>query len=253
MRNETRKYRARIYATYASAFQGSQPRFGSEDAKRWARPYAYWFRGWLPANRDASILDVACGSGRLLYAFREQGYGAVAGVDLSSEQVELARQISPTVHCADALEFLAAQEQQYDLITALDFVEHLAKDEVLTFFDRCFCALRPGGRLIIQTPNGDSPFVGQIWHDDFTHESCFTPRLLSKLLQQTGFAEPEAREQSPILFGYSIASSIRNIGWTLLRTCYEVSTLIETGAVRSRVLTRVFCISVVKPVAPLEN
>ena len=64
--------------------------------------------------------------------------------------------------------FLHARPQRFDLVTGLDIVEHFTKDEVLDFLDACREALRPGGRLVLQTPNGESPFGGAVRYGDFT-------------------------------------------------------------------------------------
>ena len=45
------------------------------------RSYEYRFREWLPKNRDAQILDLGCGDGKILW-YLAQKYAEVSGVDL---------------------------------------------------------------------------------------------------------------------------------------------------------------------------
>jgi 2-polyprenyl-3-methyl-5-hydroxy-6-metoxy-1,4-benzoquinol methylase len=237
-------YRDRIYEKYASHFKNESSRFDASAAEHWARPYATYLSGWLPQDPSAAILDLACGNGRLLHYFQRQGYSRLSGVDISTEQVALARQVTPDVEEANVLAFLDAHPGQYDLITALDLIEHLGKDEVLQFLDGCYRALRPGGRLILQTPNGDSPFVGTIRYGDFTHELCFTPALLGRLMGLCGFRRFEAREQGPVPLG--VLSGVRFVLWKLVRLSFVAESMIETGSTGSRITTRVFIASAVR-------
>jgi SAM-dependent methyltransferase len=145
MNDSASDYRSRIYERYASRFQSAPPNFDLDAARRWGRAYRHYLRGWLPNDRGACILDVACGGGKLLQFFLDAGFRDVHGVDVSPEQVALSRQVTPNVVRANVLEYLAEQSGRFDLITGLDIVEHFRKDEVLRFLDRCYAALKPGG------------------------------------------------------------------------------------------------------------
>lgn len=238
-------YRDRFYAKYASHVQGRRQPIPPAEADAWGLSYDRWLRGWLPAGPDAPIVDVACGAGALLRFFVRRGYTNVQGVDISAEQVELARALCPRVACANALEFLAAHPASFDLITGIDVIEHLTRDEILTFTDSLFSALRPGGRVILQTPNGESPYRGDCWHGDFTHEHCFTKKTLGQVLGLSGFVGFEAREMAPVPRG--VKSAARAVLWRLIRLRPIVWNYIETGGPGSGICTRVFLGSATKP------
>jgi SAM-dependent methyltransferase len=144
------------------------------------------------------------------------------------------------------IKYLEAHLGEYDLIAGLDIVEHFHKPEVLRFLDACRAALRPGGRLILQTPNCDSPWGIAHRYNDFTHEIGFNPNALSRLLHLTGFAETEPREMGPVPFGYSVVSTLRYLVWRMIRVALKVCNVAETGDAGSGVLTRVFLISGIK-------
>lgn len=246
MNDTAADYRTRIYERYASRFQSAPATFDRDAARRWGRAYRHYLRGWLPARRDARILDVACGGGKLLQFFLDAGYGDVHGVDVSPEQVALARQVTPNVIQADVLEYLGSQPGAFDLITGLDIVEHFRKEEVLRFLDLCFAALKPGGRLVLQTPNADSPWLASIRYGDFTHEFGFNPNALARLLALVGFEAIDAREMGPVPFGYSTVSTLRWLVWQTIRMGLKVWNLAETGDAGSGVFTRVFLVSAKK-------
>lgn len=101
--------RTRLYENYGEIFQSAPERFDTPAAARWGRAYSYYLSGWLPESKEARIVDLACGYGRLLYFFREREYRNVTGVDISPDQVHRARQVVPEVHEASVLHFLWAR------------------------------------------------------------------------------------------------------------------------------------------------
>jgi SAM-dependent methyltransferase len=245
-KNNQIDYRTRIYERYASDFQDLSENFDGSAALRWGRAYNYYLRNWLPVEKNASIVDIACGGGKLLYFFKNMQYKNISGVDISSQQVELARQVIPTIDEADVLEWLEAHPSSFDLITGLDIIEHLDKPEVLRFLDACYVALKPDGRLVLQTPNAESPWGSMSRYGDFTHEVGFTPNLLTRLFNLAGFQEMEARETGPVPWGYSMISSLRFVIWQFIRLGLKIWNLAETGTAGSGVFTRVFLITGLK-------
>ena len=239
-------YRARLYANYGTAMQSAPESFDVDAARRWGRAYDWYFRGWLPAAKDARIVDLACGYGRLLHFFRERGYKHIAGVDISPDQVRRARQVVPDVQGANVLDFLESHRIEFDLITALDLIEHFSKDEALRFLDAALVALRPGGRLVVQTPNADSPFGMASRYGDVTHEICFNPNSLGRLLSLHRFSAIEVRELGPVPWGYSLASSARWVVWQTIRAGLKLWNLVETGATSPGIFTRNMLVAAVK-------
>jgi 2-polyprenyl-3-methyl-5-hydroxy-6-metoxy-1,4-benzoquinol methylase len=238
-------YRTRIYEGYASRGGGPAARFDAAAADRWGRIYERYLQGWLPADRHARILDVACGGGRLLHFLKARGYARLDGVDVSPEQVALARQVVPEVAQATAQAFLAERRGAYDLVLGLDIVEHLRKDELFDFLDALRGALRPGGRLVLQTPNGQSPWAGAVRYGDLTHETCFTPDALRWVLAQAGFAQVETRAAGPRAL--SPGSALRTVAWRAIAAGLRLWDVAETGGGAAPIYTRVFLASAIRP------
>ncbi len=236
-------YRDRIFNAYVSRGRAA----GAADPLAVARRGRYLekvLEGWLPVGREAEIADLGCGSGDLLACLRNLGYLRLQGVDASLEQVELARRHVPEVTHGDLFDVLRDHDGSLDLVTALDVVEHLDKARVLPFLDGCHRALKPGGRLILQTPNAESPWCTDVRYGDFTHETCFNAHSLGWLLELCGFTGVEARETGPRALG---ARSLgRAVLWRLIRLGLAAWNLAETGSAGSGVYTRVFLISGVK-------
>lgn len=192
IRGDGDEIRARLYARYATTHAGSEESAASAAALRDFRPHL------LRVPAGGRVLDIGCGQGALVSAVAALGFDA-EGVDRSAEQVALAyaRGLA-SVHHADLGNFLHDRKARYDAIVAVDVLEHLEKQEVVTTFDLCLRGLKPGGTLLLRTPNGASPFFGHYHYGDFTHEQPFTASSLRQLALSTGFTHPEAFPSFPM-------------------------------------------------------
>ncbi len=239
-------YRDKIYQKYSTIFQGRDAalNFDAAFAEKQAPVFEKRLGRHLPADKNATIVDLACGGGDFLYFLKRRGYTNLTGVDLSPQQVTLARQVIPQVEEGDVIAFLEKNPGRFDLITAFDLIEHLTKDEVLSFLEKAYAALKPGGKLILQTPNGDSPFVGTILYGDFTHELCLNPASATKLLKLCGFGAVSCYEMGPVTHGF--VSWARRLLWIKVRLLLKFVHLIETGSAGSGIFTRVFYVVAVK-------
>jgi SAM-dependent methyltransferase len=237
-------YRDLIYTKYASVIKKYPRTFDETGAQAWSDAFSRYLKGWLPDNRDANIVDLGCGSGRFLYLLRKFGYTNVTGVDVSEEQVLLAKQINKNVIVKDVLSFLRNDTTSYELIAAFDLIEHLTKEEFVEFFSLVEKRLRNRGRLIINTPNAASPFGLYRRYGDFTHEICFTPSCLGDVLALFGLCDAEARELGP--YPHGILSLIRYLCWKVVRLVIASYNLIEIGNLGGRIYTRDFVMSVRK-------
>jgi SAM-dependent methyltransferase len=232
------EYRATIYEKYASRFQDAGADFDTAAARKRGKAYDYYLRGWLPKERDAHIAELACGGGRLLHFFKERGYTNLEGIDISPEQVVLARQVISHVSEGDAIGFLEANKERFFLLVALDLLEHLRKDETLRFLRAAHDALADGGSLILQTPNAATPWFGDMRYNDFTHEVCFSSNSIRRLLLLTHFINIEPRETGPVPLGSGLTSLARFIAWKGLRELLKLWNLIEMGTPGDGIYTR---------------
>jgi 2-polyprenyl-3-methyl-5-hydroxy-6-metoxy-1,4-benzoquinol methylase len=152
---------------------------------------------WLPSDPNAAIYELACGPGIMLRYLRRRGYSHVAGSDSSEPQIKLASAAGLNVVLADSiLELKKGPSQAWDCLIAIDFIEHLPKDLFIEFLGQCYRALRPGGRLVLRAPNGDSPFVGKNLFNDITHIWAYTSIATEALVRMAGFKKVEFADES---------------------------------------------------------
>jgi 2-polyprenyl-3-methyl-5-hydroxy-6-metoxy-1,4-benzoquinol methylase len=139
-----------------------------------------------PAVRPA-ILEIGCGKGQLLAALSGCGYGNLAGIDLSAEDLDHARTMVPaaTLLCIDAAAYLEANPASFDVIINKAVLEHQEKADIIPFLEAMRGALRPGGIALTEVPNMDWLLAGHERYMDFTHEVGFTRESLAQLLRAT--------------------------------------------------------------------
>jgi len=203
----------------------------------WGRAYRWYLRGWLPLDYASPILDVGCGEGHLLHALQRWGYRNASGIDLRDEAVAFCRNNRIDATVGDATDYLANCTSQFKLITAIDFLEHLSIERGITFLNHARGALRPGGSLILQVPNLESPFGGGIFYGDLTHRTGFTTASLAQMLRQAGFEDVELRGAGPGIWG--VLSCGRYLLWQGVNALLRICTVIECGSSESAIYTRV--------------
>ena len=144
----------------------------------------------LPENKNAAILDIGCGCGQFLYFLKKKGYEDFYGIDISPQQVEFCkRNVSNNVQRADGSEFLKNREENYDVITLYDVLEHFSKKEAVPFLRLVHGSLRDGGTAILRVPNMSNPFSLDSRYRDATHETGFTEKSLYQTLWVAGFRD----------------------------------------------------------------
>lgn len=228
--------RRRLYGVYVSSHLGTYRDISLDAFRQDRRIFEAHLARHLPADRQAPILDLGCGYGSFLHYLSRKGYGNAQGVDVSEEQIAAARRLGvERAQVAEAAAFLEARPGAFDLIVALDFFEHFSKDEVLHLLDCAREALRPGGRLILRVPNGDSPFASWIRYADFTHELMFTPASVRQVLRAAGFTPLGVYPLEPVVHGP--ASLARWLLWKGVKQLARLYLLIEQGTIGSGVFT----------------
>ena len=120
----------------------------------------------LLTNRSEIILDLACGSGRLL------NY-AEFGIDASSKMIEIAKQKhkNKSIYLADA-EKTHFESNSFDTIISFHFFMHLEQDKIDKIFEECFRILKKNGRIIFDVPSKKRRdllnFKSNEWHGAYS-------------------------------------------------------------------------------------
>lgn len=101
-------------------------------------------------SQDASILDIGCGTGAWLERLAELNYSALYGIDINMEQFQSNRAKGFQLNL-DCDEIPGFGVDRFDLITAIELVEHLENPGRL--FRHISNLLAPSGYALVTTPN----------------------------------------------------------------------------------------------------
>ena len=140
---------------------------------------------------DTTVLDVGCGSGQFLYRLKETTGCMVQGLDLSENAVQSARQTFNLDVFQGTIDEAPFQDNFFDVITAWSYIEHVNNPHGV--IQKMFTLLKPGGYLILKTPNIAS-FNARFFKEKWYHLDCprhlflFSPETLTAMLEKTGVA-----------------------------------------------------------------
>lgn len=152
----------------------------------------YWFRRHeaaylelLPYCRDAVVLEAGCG----------EGYGAdllagaaksIIGLDYDELTAKHVARAYPRVHMLRGnLVTLPIGTGSVDVVANLQVIEHLWEQP--RFLGECLRVLRPGGRLLLTTPNRITFSPGRDTPLNPFHTRELSAAELSELLREAGF------------------------------------------------------------------
>jgi SAM-dependent methyltransferase len=179
-----------LYASFENQFRGSP-----EHIKEGLKVY-------LPLLKESGItsdiLDIGCGRGEWLELLRDEGRQARgvesnrAMIDQCCHELEIAR--------ADAIAYLRGlPENSLRAVTAFHFVEHIGLEELIDLMDEINRVLKPGGLLIVETPNPKNLVVGACnFYSDPTHRKPLFPETLQFILNHRGFVRSQLQYLHPV-------------------------------------------------------
>jgi len=132
-------------------------------------------------DRRPRILDVGCGTGANLLMLSQ--YGDAEGVDISEDALAFCRERGLEKVKLGAGEELPYDDGTFDLVTALDVVEHM--DDDLAGLREMRRVLRPGGRVLLFVPT--FMFLWGVQDDVSNHRRRYRLPELQRVLEQAGF------------------------------------------------------------------
>ena len=134
---------------------------------------------WLP-SANARILDIGCGSGKLLQVFARHGYQHLHGVDPGYPENECAEMDlrRASIH---SLPF----EEPFDLVVSTHVLEHLW--DVRAAVSALTAVVRQEGLVYIEVPDTEGYFTEHFTHvvsAAYEHINFFTAQSLTALLEE---------------------------------------------------------------------
>lgn len=181
----------RMYEAFEAEFRGSY-----DDIQDRMRIYLDDI-GPLEAH-GAPVLDLGSGRGEWLDLLSAHEIEA-RGIDLSSTFVGSCVDRGLDARVADLFTYLpTVRADSVGVLTAFQLVEHVNVSRLVELVDEAFRVLRPGGLMILETPNPTNLSVGAAsFFRDPTHLRVVHPEFLDFLARHCGFERTEVRYLHP--------------------------------------------------------
>lgn len=225
---------ATIEAHYAKAFiEGNYglSRFYMKDYMRiyndFVKKLEHTLQSYNMKLSGSKVLDIGCFTGELLELLQEKG-ADVYGLELQEEAVAIAnRKLPGRVIKADVFSNVFP-ETRFDVIIMAGLIEHVV--DPTTLLKRSYEMLRPGGVLMLQTPNSSSLLArmfGKYWPPcaPVEHIHLFSKNSIRKHLGTIGFKDISFKthwKMLPIAYVYNNFKSFGQEFFKLLAPLYRV-------------------------------
>lgn len=147
----------------------------------------------------SSTFDAGCGRGEWLELMIEQGFQPV-GVDLDDGMLSACVELQLPAQKGDAIAYMSSLESEsQSVVTAFHVVEHVTFEQLRIFVSEAIRVLKPGGLLIMETPNPENLAVStRNFYLDPTHQRPIPPKLLEFVTEFGGFKRVKTfRMQEP--------------------------------------------------------
>ena len=164
------------------------------------------------AGRPGRVLDVGCGRGFLLDAFRRRGWD-VRGTELDDRAAAHAREVLGIPVETGPASSWTWPDGHFDALTIWHVLEHL--QEPAEMLARAHRLLRPGGVLMVGVPDFGSPearLTRAAWfHLDVPrHTTHLSARWLGGALDEAGFEVRRRSASTPEYDAFSLVQSTEN-------------------------------------------
>lgn len=204
--------------------------------------WKYYYQRHFPKDKNAKVLDIGCGIGSFVYFMQSLGYSNVQGMDVSKEQIEAGLKLGiKDLKVQDLNDFLNNTEAQFDFIIARDVIEHFTRQESFEIISRISKVLKPGGKFLMQVPNGQGIYYTSIYYGDYTHEMAYTESSAKQLILNCGFKKVTSYPTGPV--PHTFISRLRGWLWWLKVQQIKFWKMVETGSARGIFTSNIIVVS----------
>ncbi|ATX62803.1 class I SAM-dependent methyltransferase [Yersinia hibernica] len=173
--------------SFYSSFE-NQHRGSTELIKRRLDVYIPFITPLLRIYPTSIALDLGCGRGEWLSLVQDLGFDA-RGVDLDEGMLSYCHDMKLNVENKDILSFLQTiPDESISLVSSFHVIEHIGFENLKELVQESYRVLKPGGLLIMETPNAENIIVGtNNFFLDPTHDKPIPRQLLIFLVEYIGF------------------------------------------------------------------
>lgn len=158
-------------------------------AMPWRRTAILSDSRFLDVLEPGRMLDVGCGTGAFVAWMAQRGWQA-HGIDFDEKAVATARMYPGVTADVGDLHSQKFPDDHFDAVTLSNVIEHVPNPPEV--FAECRRILKPGGRLVMMTPNLNAEghrIFGRYWRglEPPRHLFLFTPGSMRAIARRAGF------------------------------------------------------------------
>ena len=135
-----------------------------------------------------SVIDVGCATGFLLDYLKEKG-AKTSAIEKNQVFIDFLCKSGHSTYS----DFNQIREEKFDLVTCFNVIEHV--EDAITFVKNMYEILKPGGTLLIETPNSND-YLLNILGEDFAsffyrvqHRFYFDEQSLKQVMIYSGVSD----------------------------------------------------------------
>ncbi|MDC0285887.1 class I SAM-dependent methyltransferase, partial [Candidatus Poseidoniaceae archaeon] len=172
-----------FYRSFEDKFRGSR--------KEIIERYKIYLQFILPLKEiypDGEGLDIGCGRGEWLGLLKKNSIVA-QGIDIDEGMLKACNENNLNTLKGDGFAHLKTlKDESLTIISAFHIIEHIPFETLQSFVSEAHRVLKPGGLVIIETPNPENIKVGtELFYLDPTHLKPIPSELLSFVVDFYGF------------------------------------------------------------------
>ncbi len=172
-----------FYRAFEEKYRGSR-----EDIKKRLEVYLPFILPLHEKYPKGIVVDIGCGRGEFIELMQEVQISA-KGIDLDEGMLEAGLSLGLDMEIGDGLSFLRTMKDDSAIaVTAFHVVEHISFDELQDLMKEAKRVLKPGGLLILETPNPENIRVSsETFYLDPTHLRPIPSDLLTFVAEYHGY------------------------------------------------------------------
>lgn len=177
-----------VYLRFEDKFRGTKV----EIEKRLQYYIDKYVVGKIEQSNNDIIVDLGCGRGEWLKLLEHNHYSPI-GIDMNAAMINSCTQQGLVAYQMDALTYLnSLKDNSVLMITAFQMVEHISTDMLINLLKEVNRVLKPGGIVILETPNPGNLRVGACnFYLDPTHTRPVHPEFLRFVAEECNLVDVE--------------------------------------------------------------
>ncbi len=172
-----------FYRAFEERYRGSR-----ENIKEKLKIYLPFIKPLHQKYPKGIVIDIGCGRGEFVELMQDEQINA-KGIDLDEGMLEAGLSLGLNMERGDGLSFLRTMKDKSAIaVTAFHVVEHISFDELQDMVSESLRVLKPGGLLILETPNPENIRVScESFYLDPTHLRPLPSDLLTFIAEYNGY------------------------------------------------------------------